>query len=249
MAYFDAAFADDHQCKSTAGWVLYMHGSLIGYDTSTIKRVVRSSTEAECNAMAIIGTENTWQRRVYSELMGIKGTLPPTLVYGDNAASLLMLDSGVTKRSRHFAIEWFKVKELVDEKELEVKWVAGEDNLADFFTKKLPRQRFTKLRNLVMGCDEEPTIARCLTDFTCNCHIKQTSPLFQFEVSPFTMMGDDVDRTFPFLLDDEPEDIKLEPVPMDCDANEPFVFMARIGSEEENAAPPDTSDSRGSTRA
>ena len=146
QAFFDAAFANEHECRSTAGWIMYMHGSLIGYETTTIKRVVLSSTEAECNAMMLLGKENIWQRRLYKELMGIQ-ELQPTQVKGDNAASLLLLDSGVTKRSKHFAIEWFKVKELVEEKEMEVEWVDGEHNLADFFTKKLPTTRFISLRN------------------------------------------------------------------------------------------------------
>jgi len=54
QAFFDAAFADTSDYKSTAGWVAYAHGALIAYDSSTIKRVVSSSTEAECNAMATI---------------------------------------------------------------------------------------------------------------------------------------------------------------------------------------------------
>ena len=44
-AYFDAAFADHADCKSTAGWVIYSHGALIAYDSTTIKRVVASSME------------------------------------------------------------------------------------------------------------------------------------------------------------------------------------------------------------
>jgi len=54
VAFFDAAFADNEDCKSTAGWIAYINGALIAYDSTTIKRVVGSSTEAECNAMAIL---------------------------------------------------------------------------------------------------------------------------------------------------------------------------------------------------
>ena len=53
---------------------------------------------------------------------------------------------------------------MVDAKEMEVKWIAGEDNLADFFTKKLARERFTRLRNAIMGCAEEPVIVRGASD-------------------------------------------------------------------------------------
>jgi len=82
--------------------------------------------------------------------MGIQ-QLAPTPVHGDNTASLSLLASGVTKRSRHFDIEWFKVKDLVEAGELVVSWVPTEDNLADFFTKKLARERFQLLRDKLMG--------------------------------------------------------------------------------------------------
>jgi len=168
LAYYDASFADEHQRKSTAGWVIYFHGSLIGYDAVTIKRGVFSSTEAECNAMTKLGKENVWQRRLYKQLMGVD-ELPPTEVYGDNAASILLLDSGVTKRTRYFDIEWFGVKDMIDAQEMKVQWIAGEDNLADFFTKKLPRERFVRLRNMIMGCAEEPIVVRCVDDMRCPC--------------------------------------------------------------------------------
>ena len=116
-AFFDAAFAEGPECKSTSGWAYFVHGALIAYDSTSIKRVVTSSTEAECSALTTVGKENSWQRKIYLDLHGIE-TVPPTRVYGDNTASLSLLGSGVTKRSRHFAIEWFKVHDLVENGEL-----------------------------------------------------------------------------------------------------------------------------------
>ena len=57
----------------------------------------------------------------------------------------------MTKRSRHFSIEWFKFRDLVENQELAVSWVSTDQNLADFFTKKLPRERFVYLRDSLMG--------------------------------------------------------------------------------------------------
>ena len=66
--------------------------------------------------------------------------LKPTPVYG------ALLRTEVTRRSRHFEIDWFKTKDLVDGGEMTVSWVPTTDNLADFFTKKLPRERFQNRR-------------------------------------------------------------------------------------------------------
>ena len=119
--------------------------------THDTKRVVTSSTEAECSALTTIGKENTWQRRMYGDMMDIGQDFPPS----DNTASISMVSTGVTKRSRHFSIEWFKVKDLIENGELKVSWVCTEDNLADFFTKKLARQRFCYLRDKTMGSKEK----------------------------------------------------------------------------------------------
>src|SRR3954464_2421162 len=100
-------------------------------------------------------------------MMGIK-ELAPTPVYGDNTASIAMLSTGVTKRSRHYAIEWYKMHDLVEQKELKVSWVPTGENLADFFTKKLPRERFCLLRDQLMGGSSdqqhqfEAPIVRCM---------------------------------------------------------------------------------------
>ena len=119
-AYVDAAFADNPGCRSTAGWVYFVQGCVVAYDSHTIKRVVTSSTEAECAALTIVGKENTWQRQMYSDLMGISGEFPPTPIFGDNTASISMISSGVTKRGRHFSIDWFKFRDLKDQSELTV---------------------------------------------------------------------------------------------------------------------------------
>ena len=153
-AFVDASFADESNCKSTAGWAFFVHGAVTAYDSVSIKRILTSSTEAECSALTIIGKENTWERRVYQEIMGIS-ELPPTPIYGDNTASISMLTTGVTKRSRHYSIEWFKMKDLIELKELVVSWVPTGENLADFFTKKLPRERFCSLRDQLMGDAQE----------------------------------------------------------------------------------------------
>lgn len=43
-AFVDASFADDPECKSTAGWVYFVHGAVVAYDSTTIKRLVTRSS-------------------------------------------------------------------------------------------------------------------------------------------------------------------------------------------------------------
>ena len=67
----------------------------------------------------------------------------PTPIHGDNTASIALISAGVTKRSKHFAIEWHYFRELVEAKELVVHWVPTGENLADFFRSLGGRSSFT----------------------------------------------------------------------------------------------------------
>jgi hypothetical protein len=91
----------------------------VAYDSVTIKQVVTSSTEAECAALTVVGKENSWQRRMYMEANGLD-VLSPTPVSEDNTASIALIKAGVTKRTRHFSIDWFKFRDLLEHKEIEV---------------------------------------------------------------------------------------------------------------------------------
>ena len=54
-------------------------------------------------------------------------------------------------RTKHIDRRWFFVREMVENGELIVPYVATDDNLADFFTKPLNAKRFFVLRNKIMN--------------------------------------------------------------------------------------------------
>jgi hypothetical protein len=51
-------------------------------------------------------------------------------------------------RTKHIAVRYHRVRNEVENGAIEPKYVATSDNIADFFTKALPKAPFTKLRAL-----------------------------------------------------------------------------------------------------
>lgn len=100
------------------------------------------------------------------------------------------LSSGVTKRSRHFAIEWFKVKDLVEAGEMHVVWTFTDKNIADFFTKKLGREKFELFSDLLMGNMKLQSHFNPIRSAQAYCEIRKTTRILDemlFEVNPKTI--------------------------------------------------------------
>ncbi|GJT17142.1 hypothetical protein Tco_0875848 [Tanacetum coccineum] len=72
----------------------------------------------------------------------------PINMYCDNSAAIIFAnDSGVMKGARHFLQRYHYVREQVESGEIKILKVHTDDNLADPFTKALPRGKVTDLAN------------------------------------------------------------------------------------------------------
>ena len=45
-------------------------------------------------------------------------------------------------RTKHIKLRYFHIRELIENGEFEVKYVSGDENVADLFTKSLGRNKF-----------------------------------------------------------------------------------------------------------
>ena len=69
----------------------------------------------------------------------------PAILYNDNSGAVLLTQN--TKNNtkvKHINIRYHYIRERVEEGEIEVRRVASANNLADMFTKQLPRVAFQK---------------------------------------------------------------------------------------------------------
>nr|XP_011468676.1 PREDICTED: uncharacterized protein LOC105352744 [Fragaria vesca subsp. vesca] len=71
----------------------------------------------------------------------------PTVMYEDNVACIAQIKEGFIKgdKTKHIAPKFFHTHELQKNQEIVVKQIRSDENLADLFTKSLPKCTFKKL--------------------------------------------------------------------------------------------------------
>jgi hypothetical protein len=146
----DSSFADGPKGKTTLGFCLLFCGNLVEYDTKLSTRVLDSSTDAECTALVLLGHSNSWWRDFLKEFR-LFTVNTPTGIKEDNTSAIILTGHGSAKRSRHFDIAFYKLKDTVQFGVLALVKVPTQENEADFFTKTLPFGTFVRHRDAVMG--------------------------------------------------------------------------------------------------
>ena len=71
---------------------------------------------------------------------------PPTTIYCDNKCAVSLANDTVkVNRGKSIDMRFHWIRDRVRQGQFTVTWIAGDDNLADFFTKTLPVKRHLQL--------------------------------------------------------------------------------------------------------
>ena len=132
----DTDFAADlRHRRSFSGSASFLHGGLIDFKTRLQISVAQSSAEAEIGGLSDAAKRAIYIRHI---LQGMRiRPLGPTPVFVDNeAARLVSLATGTTKRLRHVDVQMFGVQDWQQKKKwVKVLRIAGSVNQTDQFTK------------------------------------------------------------------------------------------------------------------
>ena len=105
--------------------------------------VALSSTEAKYIVLAEAAREASWLRNLYYELGYVQ--THPTTIRGNNNGSIAMAKNPqFHQRSKHIAIQWHLIRDLVNNDVLAIEECHDPEQTADVLTKPLTRFKHQK---------------------------------------------------------------------------------------------------------
>ena len=146
IAYTDSDWAADQiKRRSVTGYFFELANCIFSWQSRAQKTVALSSTEAEYMALSDTSRQAVWIQSLLGEL-GF--SIPTVPICGDNQASIFIGSNPVQeRRSKHIDIRYHYVRQLIEERKIDLYFVEGAENPADLFTKNLGKVKFLKFRN------------------------------------------------------------------------------------------------------
>ena len=149
--YVDASFGTHSDLKSYTGSVFTLGNGAICSDSSKQKVNARSSTEAELISINDKIATIMWMNR-FIESQGFHINL--NVIYQDNTRTIKLAKNGKNssgKRTQHFDIKYFYITDLINRKEVSIKYCSSNDMLTDYHSKPLIREKFMKIKNKIVN--------------------------------------------------------------------------------------------------
>ncbi|GKC69556.1 retrovirus-related pol polyprotein from transposon TNT 1-94 [Tanacetum coccineum] len=140
-AFVDADYAGCQDSRrSTSGSAQFLRDKLVSWSSKKQKSTTISTTEAEYITLSGCCAQILWMRLQLSDYGFTFNKIP---LYCDNQSAITLCCNNVQhSRSKHINIRQHFIKEQVENRVVEVYFVETKYQLADIFTKALPRERF-----------------------------------------------------------------------------------------------------------
>ncbi|GJZ18865.1 integrase, catalytic region, zinc finger, CCHC-type containing protein [Tanacetum coccineum] len=140
-AYADADHAGCQDTRrSTSGSAEFLGDKLVSWSSKKQKITAISTTEAEYIAMSGCYAQILWMRSQLTDYSFVFNKIP---LYCDNRSAIALCCNNVQhSRSKHIYIRHHFIREQVEKGVVELYFVTTDYQLADIFTKALPRERF-----------------------------------------------------------------------------------------------------------
>nr|GFD28831.1 uncharacterized mitochondrial protein AtMg00810-like [Tanacetum cinerariifolium] len=134
--------------RSTTGHVFYLGTSPITWGSQKQTTVALSSCKAEFMAATAAACQAIWLRELLVEVTGLERQ--KVIIRVDNKSSIALSKNSIFHgRSKHIHTRYHFIRECVNNEQVMVEHVSGENQGADPLTKALARIRFKEMRSLL----------------------------------------------------------------------------------------------------
>jgi hypothetical protein len=120
--------------------------NLLSWSSKKQPTVSHFSTESEYKAITNASAELVWIQTLLGEL-GIISPCPLVLRCDNIRATYLIANPLYHAHKKHIEIDYHFVRDMVAKKTLDVRFISGQDQLADILTKPLVVARFILLKS------------------------------------------------------------------------------------------------------
>ena len=101
-------------------------------------------------SLCLLPAKNHLTLHVFSNITGM--TFEPVPLHGDNTGSIFLAQNPVNhNRSKHIDVKFHHIRQQLERKKVTVQYIPSADNLADPFTKPLPRAKWMNFLSRMFG--------------------------------------------------------------------------------------------------
>jgi hypothetical protein len=149
--YVDAAFAVHDDFKSHTGATMSLGAGAVAAGSTKQQVNTRSSTGAELVGLDDYMAKIMWTR-FFLEAQGYE--VKDNIIYQDNKSTIQLAENGrssIGKRSRHLNTRYFFVTDLINRKQVSIKFCPTDGMLADYLIEPLTGRKFHHYPSLIMN--------------------------------------------------------------------------------------------------
>ena len=156
VGFTDANHANAREAerKSISGFCYFLFGNLVMWKSKVQPITAASTHEAELIALSFCADEGLWMRNLLNEV-GITQASPTPILCDNQGTVFTSHNPVINPGSKHLDIRYFRVRQHINSRLLDVLHCRTNENVADFFTKSLAFPQFDHFRNVLMNCDPQ----------------------------------------------------------------------------------------------
>ncbi|GJR58704.1 retrovirus-related pol polyprotein from transposon TNT 1-94 [Tanacetum coccineum] len=154
IGYSDASWiTGSSDSKSTTGWIFTLGGGAVCWGSKKQTCITHSTMEAEFLALAAAGKEAEWLRNMLLDIELWPQPMPAISLHCDSQSTLSRAYNKVYNgKSRHISLRHAYIKELISNGIITIEYIRSCKNLADPFTKGLPKDIVFGTTREMGGC-------------------------------------------------------------------------------------------------